>query len=414
MIYIIAEILTVGTEILLGNIVNSNAAFLSRELAALGVAVYTHTAVGDNHERLAAALEHAFGKADMVITTGGLGPTQDDITQEVAERFFGEAARTELPNHHGTAAGLVYTRADGKILMMFPGPPHELQPMFLGYAADFLRQKTGRVFVSRTLKIIGRGELEVETMLRDLIDTQTNPTIAPYAKVGEVHIRLTASGALPLSSDCSVDVLRETQNINLVGMSPRSLDSSLSHQEADSLISPIADEIYRRLGVQVYAEDDTSLAETVLNLLREQGLTLAVAESCTGGLVASELVSVSGCSAVFREGFVTYSNEAKIERLGICKDLLARHGAVSAEVAMEMAKNAAEKSGACVGLSTTGIAGPEGGSAEKPVGLVYMGLYVNGELTSEKHNFKGSRNAVRTRAMVFALDFLRRGLLSDV
>jgi len=405
-----AEILAVGTEILLGNIVNQNAAFLSCELAQLGVAVYTHTAVGDNHERLAAAFERAFERADIVITTGGLGPTSDDITKAVAAAYFGLETEIHeeslqriknrfqgqaLPenternalvpktakiftNDNGCAPGICIEK-NGKILLMFPGPPHEMQPMFLNHAASFLREKTGRAFASRTLKIIGLGETAVESQLMDLIETQTNPTIAPYAKVVEVHVRITASAP--------------------------------DESAAFGLIAPVADEIYKRLSPRIYGENEASLAEIVLAGLREQNYTLAVAESCTGGLVAAELVAVSGCSDVLREGLVTYSNESKIARLNVCEDLLRQHGAVSEQVAAAMAKNAAITSGASVGLSTTGIAGPEGGTPDKPVGLVYIGLYVRGqEPKVEKYNFTGGRNVVRKRAAVIALDFLRRSL----
>ncbi|MCL1878764.1 MAG: competence/damage-inducible protein A [Defluviitaleaceae bacterium] len=403
----VAEILTVGTEILLGNIVNANAAFLSRELAALGVAVFRHTSVGDNPDRLAAAFSDAFETADIVVTTGGLGPTQDDITKHVAAKFFGleteiheesrrrievRFADRELPenvernaivpcgarvfqNDNGAAPGICIER-DGKILIMLPGPPHEMQPMFLDYAAAFL--KSGRVFLSRTLKLIGRGETSVESALRDLIDAQTNPTIAPYAKVGEVHVRVTASAD--------------------------------GETAATALLSPTCDEIYSRLGTHIYAENDVTLAEVVVCALKKNNFTLALAESCTGGMIAAQIVDVPGCSAVFNEGFVTYSNEAKISRLGVCKKILAEHGAVSAQVAAAMAEGVARTAGASVGLSVTGIAGPDGGTAEKPVGLVYIGLHINGNTQIEKHNLSANRSVVRKRTAVFALDFLRRHL----
>ena len=406
----IAEILTVGTEILLGNIVNSNAAFLSRELARHGVGVYTHTSVGDNHARLAAAFERAFEKADIIITTGGLGPTQDDITKGVAAEYFGLEmemheeslrrvyARFEkrevpenvernaivpkgakiLPNDNGSAPGICI-ETGGKILIMLPGPPHEMQPMFTNYAADILRRKTNRVFASRTLKIIGLGETAVESQLRDLIDAQTNPTIAPYAKVGEVHVRITASAE--------------------------------DEAGAQGLIAPVAEEIYNRLNPRVYGEDEIALAEVVINLLKNHGYSLAVAESCTGGLISSSLVDVSGCSAVLREGFVTYSNEAKTARLSVSENLLETHGAVSPEVAAAMAEGAAKASGATIGLSITGIAGPDGGTPEKPVGLVYIGLFIQGKETqTAEHRLTGNRNVVRTRSAILALDFLRRNL----
>jgi nicotinamide-nucleotide amidase len=254
-----------------------------------------------------------------------------------------------------------------------------MQPMFKNYATKFLQKKTDQVFVSRILKIIGMGETAVETELRDIIDAQTNPTIAPYAKVGEVHIRVTAAAP--------------------------------TEARARALITPVADEIYTRMNPRVYGEDESSLAEIVINLLKEKGHTLAIAESCTGGLIASNLVSIAGSSAVFREGFVTYSNEAKTARLNVPEELLAEHGAVSEEVAAAMAKGAAETAGTTIGLSTTGIAGPEGGSPEKPVGLVFIGLYIRGLDTQvSQHNTIGKRNEVRTRSAILALDLLRRNL----
>ncbi|MCL1844817.1 MAG: competence/damage-inducible protein A [Defluviitaleaceae bacterium] len=444
----IAEILTVGTEILLGNIVNHNAAFLSRELAALGVSVYRHTSVGDNAERLAAAFARAFEDADIVITTGGLGPTLDDITKYVAADFFGleteihEESRRRIfarydsqftgrdlpenvernaiipcgarvfPNDNGAAPGICveYNPANtshklasqvrsrnlqGKLLIMLPGPPHEMQPMFSDYVAAFLREKSGLVFVSRTLKIIGRGETAVESALRDLIDAQTNPTIAPYAKVGEVHVRVTARQARRVPEAAhSLEVGCDCRNI----------------EDAADLLAPVCDEIYARLGEQIYAEDNVTLAEVVVSALKKNNLTLALAESCTGGLIAAKIVDIPGCSSIFREGFVTYSNEAKIARLGVSEETLAAHGAVSAETAAAMAEGAAKAAGADIGLSVTGIAGPDGGTAEKPVGLVYIGLYVKGKNAVERHNLLGNRSVIRTRTAIFALDFLRRSV----
>jgi len=407
----IAEILSVGTELLLGNIVDTNAAFLSQELAGLGVSVFRQTTVGDNHKRLFAALENAFQNADIVIISGGLGPTQDDITKEVAAEYFGRelflheeslqriktrfASRGRelptntnrnaiipegsivLPNDNGSAPGVIIEE-NGKILILLPGPPGEMMPMFSNYTAPFLQQKSGKVFVSRTLKIIGIGESQVESMLMDLITAQTNPTIAPYAKVGDVHVRLTASAQ--------------------------------SEAEAESLIAPIATEIYKRLESHIYSDNGATLPEVVVQLLGSQSHTLAVAESCTGGLIMSELVSVAGCSSVFLEGLCTYSNDAKTARLGVCAGLIKKHGAVSPEVAAAMAEGAAKTAGTTIGLSTTGIAGPDGGTAEKPAGLVYVGLCINGKTETAKFNITGNRNEVRLRAANLTMDMLRKAL----
>jgi nicotinamide-nucleotide amidase len=409
---LVAEILSVGTELLLGNIVNTNAAFISQELAGLGIAVYRQTTVGDNHRRLFYALENAFQNADIVIISGGLGPTQDDITKQVSAEFFNrklvmhdeslrrikirfESRGRELPtntsrnaiipenslvlpNNNGSAPGVVIEE-NGKTLILLPGPPHEMIPMFTNYAAKFLQKKSGKIFVSRTLKIIGIGESQVESMLMDLISAQTNPTIAPYAKVWDCHVRLTASA----------------QN----------------EADAKNLIAPVAAEIHRRLDPHIYSDDEATLPEIVIELLRSRNLTLAVAESCTGGLLMSELVSVAGCSSVLLEGVCTYSNKAKTAQLNIDANLITKHGAVSAEVAAAMAEGVAKTADAVIGISTTGIAGPGGGTAAKPVGLVYAGLYVNGESETAKFNITGNRNEVRLRAANLAMDMLRRKLI---
>ena len=406
-----AEILSVGTELLLGNIVDTNAAFLSQELAGLGVSVYRQTTVGDNHKRLFNALKHAFEDADMVIISGGLGPTQDDITKAVAAEYFGQelvlheesVRRIEkrfagrelpvnvnrnaiipenshaLPNDNGSAPGVIIEDND-KILILLPGPPHEMTPMFTNHVVPFLRKKSEEVFVSRTLKIIGLGESKIEDMLSDLITAQTNPTIAPYAKVGEVHVRLTASAK--------------------------------SEAAAEELIAPLSAEIGKRLAPHVYSDNGQSLPEVVVNLLKSKNHTLAVAESCTGGLIMSKLVSVPGCSSVILEGMCTYSNEAKIARLGVCASLIEAHGAVSPEVAASMAECVAKTSGATIGIATTGIAGPDGGTPDKPVGLVYIGLCVNGKTKTAKFNLTGSRNEVRIRSANLALDFLHLNVSS--
>jgi len=412
----IAEILAVGTELLLGDIANTNAQFLSKTLAALGISVYGHTAVGDNPTRLTAAMNHAFNKADLVIACGGLGPTLDDITKDIAAAYFGvemvmdedswkaiqkrfkgrklpENAKRNavvpkgskiLPNNHGSAPGVCF-EAGGKTLILLPGPPSELEPMFIKYAVPFLRQKTDKAFVSRTLKIVGLGESQVETILQDLIEAQTNPTIAPYAKQTEVALRITASGK--------------------------------DEAAANILIDPVAAEIYNRLSQHIYGEDDEIMAKIILNSLEASQKTLAIAESCTGGLLASAFVDIPGSSATLLEGAVTYSNDAKTARLGVPKDLLNTHGAVSPQVAAAMAEGIARTSSADIGISTTGVAGPGGGTPEKPVGLVYIGLHFNsvnnnnGKPTKTKElRLIGDRNEIRARAVVAALDMLRTSL----
>jgi nicotinamide-nucleotide amidase len=405
----VAEILAIGTELLLGDIANTNAQFLSRELAKMGIPVYGHAVVGDNPKRMRAAFAHAFEKADLVIATGGLGPTQDDITKDIAaeylnvpltlheetwariqNRFAGMRMTlsennkrqavlpegcTVLPNDHGSAAGVLMEQ-DGKTLILLPGPPNELEPMFLHHAVPFLRKKTGLVFISRMIKTTGIGESLMATKLKDIIEAQSNPTVAPYARLSEAWLRLTAS--------------------------------AVDETGAKALIEPVANEVYKRLGRHIYGENDDTLASVVLGLLLARNLTLACAESCTGGLLTSALVDVPGSSGVLKEGLVTYSNDAKKRLLGVSEEVLAAHGAVSALTAAAMAQGAAKASGTQIGLSTTGVAGPGGGTEEKPVGLVYIGLYVEGAGTETRELcLTGERNTIRRRTVVSALDFLR-------
>lgn len=402
-----AEIISIGTELLLGNIIDTNAAFLSQNLAQLGISVFRKTTVGDNKQRLLCAIENAFENADIVITSGGLGPTLDDITKEAAAEYFGRDLYTHeeslsriksrfaslgrkiestnrnaiipkgagvFQNDNGSAPGVLLEQ-DGKIMILLPGPPSEMRPMFTDYVVPFLAKKSDSVLTSCTLKIIGIGESQVETALLDLIQAQTNPTIAPYAKDFDVHVRITASAK--------------------------------SEEEAQVIMTPVLHEIRKRLGTKIYSETDATLPEIVLRLLREKKHTIATAESCTGGLVVSELIAIAGCSDIVHEGVVTYSNHAKVSRLAVCPDIIATHGAVSMEVAGAMASGACAVSGASVGLSTTGIAGPGGGTADKPVGLVYIGVCVDGNTQVIKYNTIGNRNEIRIRAAYAALDALR-------
>lgn len=407
-----AEILAVGTELLLGDILNTNAQFLAQELASLGIEVYYQTVVGDNPKRLEDTIFHAFSRADLIITTGGLGPTEDDLTKETAAKYFGEKlvldekalAQIEtffrrtgrkmtennvkqamvpekngvvLYNDNGTAPGIIIEK-NGKMIAMLPGPPRETVPMFLNQVKPYLAKKQDATFVSRILRVAGVGESAMETAVKDLIDAQTNPTIAPYAKDGEAILRITA----------------------------RAKDED----EANRLIDPVAAALRERLGHAVYAEGETDMETVVAGLLLEKGRTLAVAESCTGGMIASSLVEYAGISKALLEGCVTYSNEAKMRRLGVKAETLEQYGAVSPETAAEMAEGIARTSGADIGLATTGIAGPDGGTPEKPVGLVYVALHFGGETKVKELHFAGKRNKIRERAAYAALDWLRRTL----
>lgn len=407
-----AEIIAVGTELLLGDIINTNAQYIARRLANLGIDVFHQSVVGDNVSRLKEELSLAFSRSDMVITTGGLGPTKDDLTKETGAEFFNKKlvlheeslnrikeyfnklnrtvnegnmkqayfpeGATILQNNHGTAPGSII-EDNGKILVVLPGPPREMKPMFEDYVVPYLKKYQKSILFSKVLRICGIGEGHMAEQISDIIDNGINPTVAPYAKEGEVTLRITASAS--------------------------------TEGEAENLIAPMEKEIRKRLGVNVYGTGDTTLEAVVGELLISKSLTIAVAESCTGGLLAGRLVNYPGISEVLLEGAVTYSNDAKMKRLGVKKETLEAHGAVSEETAAEMAEGIALAAGTRIGLSTTGIAGPGGGSPEKPVGLVYIGLYIDVKVTVKRLNCPGDRQAVRNRTVVSALDLLRREIL---
>lgn len=409
----IAEILAVGTELLMGQIANTNAQYISRRLAELGINVYFHSVVGDNPARLEETLKKALVRSDIVITTGGLGPTKDDLTKETIAKMMNRklvfhAETMELireyfmrkhkqvvqsnekqaylpensiiiPNPNGTAPGCIIEE-DGKLVIMLPGPPKEMQPMFDQTIFAFLREKTGLVLISRMLKVFGIGESELETRLMDLIDNQDNPTIAPYVSQGEVTVRVTARCA--------------------------------TKEEAERLLAPVVEEIEGRLGEMVYNHDGQSLEQVVFDLMRQHGHVLVTAESCTGGLLAEKITSLPGASTVFQRGYVTYSNQAKMEDLGVSESTLNAYGAVSRETALEMVQGVIRKTGATVGVAITGIAGPDGGTAEKPVGLVYIAAAVGDKVHCRGYELSGSRERIRNDACMRALDMIRRLILN--
>ena len=408
-----AEIITVGTEILLGDILNTNCRYLSRELAAMGIEMYYQITVGDNEERLLKTLEESLNRSDIVICTGGLGPTEDDITKEVCAKYFGYELGLHKPsldamierfkhmnrvptknnekqayfpkeayilkNDNGTAPGCIMEK-EGKMIVVLPGPPKEMEPMFENYVKPYLSKLTDDVIESEVLRIIGVGESKVENDILDIIDSQTNPTIATYAKGYECTLRITAKAK--------------------------------SVEEAKELIKPMSDEMKRRFGQSLYATGETSIEEVVAKMLVENNLKIAVAESCTGGMVSASLINYPGISSVFMEGCVTYSNEAKMKSLGVKKETLDVYGAVSDKCAKEMASGVAARYNTNVGIATTGIAGPGGGTDEKPVGLVYFGIYINGKVITKKYVFNGDRQGVRERATRTILNDLRLELLN--
>ena len=408
----IAEIVSVGTELLMGQIVNTDAQFIARHLAPLGYQAFYQVTVGDNPARLTGVVQSALARADVVLFTGGLGPTDDDLTKETVAQALGlemavvpeEEARLRayfasrgkemtpnnlkqarfpagsiiLPNPNGTAPGCIM-EADGKAAILMPGPPRELYPMFRDHVLPYLEKRSGVRLHSKELRIFGMGESELTYRLRDLIAAQTNPTIAPYVKTSEVTLRVTAQ--------CQDDA------------------------EGERLVVPVIDAILARLGSIVYSTNGESLPALCVRLLLRQGATLAVAESCTGGMLASSIVDIPGCSACFVEGAVTYANGAKVRRLGVSEGTLATDGAVSLACAQQMAEGLRAAAGVTYALATTGIAGPDGGTAEKPVGLVYVALAGPGRTEVRKLCLSGDRARIRTAATLHALDLLRRSLL---
>lgn len=410
-----AEIICVGTELLLGNIVNTNAAFLSEKLAYLGINCYFQTVVGDNRDRLLSVINTALSRADILIFSGGLGPTEDDLTKETVAEELGKklirdkwaeqeiadyfALRGRIPtdnnwkqadviegceilyNKNGTAPGIFVSEGE-KTVILLPGPPLELKSMFTDSVMPKLQQKCGQVFYSQTVKIVGPGESSVETQILDMLNTQENPTIAPYAKTGEVHLRVTA----------------------------RAKDE----KEAREKTAPVVEELYRRFGNAVYTTDaDETLEMALTKLLIKKKYTMTTAESCTGGMIAARMVNAPGVSAVLKSGFITYANEAKEELLGVSHDTLEKFGAVSRETAEEMAEGAVKAAHTDAAIAVTGIAGPDGGTKEKPVGLVYIGVNVRGNVEVREYHFSGSRQKIRESVTAAALTFLREKLLAS-
>lgn len=409
-----AEILCIGTEILLGNIVNTNSAEISRGLADLGINLYHHTVVGDNPERLKDALEIAFARNNIVITTGGLGPTYDDLSKETIaayfglplelhqpsvealERFFKKFGRkmTEnnlkqammpkgcivLENPNGTAPGAII-EGKGKIAIMMPGPPREMAPMFQNQVMPYLAKRSDHVLRSHCVYFFGIGESTLEAQLREEMQAMENPTLAPYAKDGEVMLRVTAAGK--------------------------------SAAEAEELMAPVLRMLRDRYPQYIYGVDVDNLQTAAVQALKERGFTVATAESCTGGYLSKRITEVPGSSEVFGCGVTSYANGVKEKLLGVKRETLEKYGAVSPETAKEMADGVRRISGADIGISTTGIAGPDGGSDEKPVGLVYVGIssaWHNevAELRLARGYRDGQRELIRYLAASNALSLLRK------
>lgn len=404
-----AGILAIGTELLMGQTVNTNAAYLSKELASLGIGVYYHLTVGDNPGRIKKALNDLIETCDVIVTTGGLGPTLDDITKEIIaetlnlkmvlderslsiikdrfvlfnrtmpesnirQAYFPEGAII-IDNARGTAPACILEINEGKkCIIVLPGPPREMSFLYETFVKDYLQLKNPSKMHSVYLSVYDYGESAVEEKLIDLIDGQTNPTVATYAGDGKVLLRVTASG--------------EDEKRNII--------------DVENYVSIIKD----RIGNHIVSEKGEDIDKVILDLLKEKKLKIALVESCTGGKITSALIKHSGASDVVECGLITYSNEAKMREVNVSHDTLQTFGAVSHQTCYEMVKGLIEKTGADIGISVTGIAGPSGGTLEKPVGLVYIGISVGGDIYTFENKFTGDRELIQNRTVYKALKHL--------
>ncbi|MCF0142822.1 MAG: competence/damage-inducible protein A [Parasporobacterium sp.] len=405
-----AEIICVGTELLLGNILNTDARFMAEKLAEYGLSVYYQTVVGDNAERLKSVFLQAFERSDIILTSGGLGPTEDDLTKEVISEALGlnlvehEESRNRiyerfsrmgkdhchislnnlkqamipegakaLNNDYGTAPAVLIEQ-NNKTVFLLPGPPGELFPLFNEYVVPYLQEKSNAVLKSLMVKTAGIGESDAASILGDLLSDSQNPTVAPYASAFECKLRITARAD--------------------------------SESEADEMIKPVYEKIYEKIGQYIYAAGDQyELEDAIINYLRKENITIACAESLTGGMLSARLINVPGASDCFKQGFITYNDEAKNNTLGVSKDIIDTYSAVSAQCAAKMAEGAALKAGADIGLSTTGFAGPG-----ENAGLAYIGFYYKGRTVTKEVHIPGDRNRVRAGVSQRALLLTRMEL----
>ena len=389
---------------------------VAEKCAELGLSCYYQTVVGDNEERMKETLKQAISRSDIVIVCGGLGPTPDDLTKEVAaqvmgmelqedlhtkeriEEYFRNSQWKEIPdsnwkqalvpkgalvldNSNGTAPGLVLEKKK-KSMILLPGPPNEMIPLFMEQVIPYLGKKQPEVIYSKMVKLAGIGESQVAERIQDLIEKQTNPTLATYAKTGEVHLRITAKAK--------------------------------NKKAAKKLLKPIVKELKARFGNAIYTtKENITLEDAVVKLLRKRKWKVTTAESCTGGLLAGRLINAAGASKVIQQGYITYSNEAKRNLLGVEKITLEQYTAVSDQVVYEMAEGGAKAANADVCIAITGLAGPDGGSEAIPVGTVYIGCCLHGAVKVEQYQFKGNRQKIRDYAVVRALNLLRLCILEE-
>jgi len=406
-----AEIISIGTELLLGHIINTNAAFLSQRLAELGIDTYHHTTVGDNKSRLAVSIKQALARSDIVITSGGLGPTVDDVTIEIVaevvnrpltlnktilkdlKEYFrmrnlkppaGSARQACIPegvkwirNRVGTAPGLLI-EYQNKVIICLPGPPRELEPMFTNAVVPYLKRiaKSSWTIKSRTIKLAGLAESQVNARVKDLLNLKPPTTVGIYAKLGEVDLKIMAK--------------------------------AVDEKGAGHAIKRLEKEIRSRLKDYIFGYDSETLDGAAAHILTKKKLTISVAESCTGGLVSHRLTNVSGSSRYFVMGVIAYSNEVKAGLVGVSEKLLKERGAVSGPVAVEMARGVKFLASTDIGIGITGIAGPAGGTKTKPVGLVYIALVIKNKRIVKELRFRGSREEIKFQASQAALDLIRR------
>ncbi len=403
----IAEIISVGTEIILGSTLNTNTYYLSKKLWEIGVDVLYHTSVKDNPKSLEQVIKIGLERSDILILTGGLGPTSDDITKEVVsktlgldlelnkimedniKKYFSEKDQNMpsnntkqaylpkgakfLTNEIGTAPG-IYIEWNGRKIILLPGPPKEMTLMFNKYVIPLIQQDF--IIKIKTINTIGIGESSLETLLLDIIKEQNNPSLATYAKEGRVDIKIIAKGC--------------------------------DETEVNSMLEDMISKIEDRIAQYIYSYEDESIEEIVFKKLKSKNMKIAFCESCTGGLISTKLTRIPGASKVFDRGIITYSNISKVEEVDVNKNTLDKYGAVSEQVAIEMAKGLLRKTGVDIALSTTGIAGPSGGSELKPVGLVFIGIATKDSSYAIKSIFSGERKSIQNRAALRAFDELRK------